>query len=264
MRNDGPEIIDTHVHAQPDLTDTGVEPDADRLASVLSECRHPTRFLVSSSESSPLLLEKGNVAMMRALGRLVRAFPDRFIAALMVEPHDTDDACRAIELGVRDFGLRCVGEQCQYVHGYRTDGREILPVVQKAVDHDLAVSFHVANEAQAEGVARLAEKFPRGRFLAAHYAGGRSWRRGLMTVRDHANVWVEIQAPETERTRGVIDAVGTSRITIGTDFFLRAGTDCRYRRGDDIADCLKALKLKDPDVERICSGNAKELLKLEG
>ena len=262
MTDDGIEIIDTHVHAQPSLTDAPGAAASASFTHLFSECRHRTRLVVSCSESSTVLKSGDNVAMMRALGRVHRTLPGVFIGALMVEPHATDDALDAIDLGVREFDIRLVGEQCQYVHGYRTDGPEMLPVIRRAIDHDLAVSFHVSNETHAERVARLAEKFPRGRFIAAHYAGGRSWRRGLETVKPHPNVHVEIQAPEDERIRGVIDAVGTRRITMGTDFFLHERDDCRYRRGNAILDCLERLGLKDADVERICSGNAKALLKL--
>ena len=257
------EIIDTHVHAQPPLTDTGAEVDSTWFRDLFSGCRHPTRLVVSCSESSRWLKDGRNVAMMRAIGDIHRTFPDVFIGALMVEPHATEDALAAVELGVRDFGLRLVGEQCQYIHNYRTDGPEMLPVIQKAVDLDVAVSFHVSSERHAEAVARLAEKFPRARFLAAHYSGGRSWRRGLEAVRRYANIWVEIQAVQPERIRGAIDAVGTRRLTIGTDFFLHERPDCRYRRGDSILDCLKTIGLKDADIERIASGNARELLRLE-
>jgi len=165
---------------------------------------------------------------------------------------------------VREYGLRLVGEQCQYVHGYRTDGPEMLPIVQRAVDLDVAVSFHITSERHAERLGRLAERFPRARFLAAHYAGGRSWRRGLRTLKQHANVSVEIQAVEPERIAGTLDAVGARRITIGTDFFLHERDDCRYRRGDRIVDCLRALKVCEVDIARICSGNAREFLKCEG
>jgi predicted TIM-barrel fold metal-dependent hydrolase len=182
---------------------------------------------------------------------------------MMVDPNDLNGALEAIELGVRELGMRCVGELVQYIHGWRTDGREILPVVQRAVELDVPLLFHISSEVHAERLARLAEKFPRARFIAAHYAGGRSWRRGLQTVRDLPNVWVEIMLGREERVPAVIDAVGTSRITLGTDFGVDDRPDLRYLAGNWLLECLARLKLSDADIERICSGNAKEVMRLE-
>jgi len=257
------EIIDTHVHAQPSLTDGDVEPDPKWFRDLFANCRHRTRLLVSCDAGADVLMKRGNVAMVRAVARLVRAFPDKLVGTMMLNPCDIDDALEAMELGVKELGMRCVGELCQYIHNYRTDGPEVVAVVQKAIDLDVAVLFHSGADRHVEGVAHIAAKFPRARIMMAHCGGSRCWRRGIETVRRLPNVSLEVMRGMTEQIGALMDTVGPRRITYGTDFFLHEAPELRYERGNWLLDCLKELKLKDADIERICSGNAKELLKLE-
>jgi len=256
------EVIDTHCHVEPWFMDReDAQPDSNWFGKLFSECRHRTRLVVSSTGRNPVML-KGNVVSVRTLARLLGPFPDKFVPSMMINPHDTADALEAIELGAKELGMRAVGELVQYIHNWRTDGPEILPVVQKAVDLDLCMDFHVSEETHAEAVARLAEKFPRARIIAAHSAGGRSWRRGIQAVKRLPNIWVEIMRGNAEQLEALIDAVGPSRITYGTDFGVHAGPELRYTAGNWLIDHLKHLKLKDADIERICSGNARELLRV--
>ena len=256
------EIIDTHCHLETwFMTEPDAEPERAWFGELYSECRHRTRLVIASTGAHPVLTG-ANVASVRLLGRLVDVFPDKFVGAMMINPHG-EDALEAMELGARELGMRMVGELVQYIHGYRTDGPEILPVIQKAIDLELTMMFHVSGETHAEGIARLAEKVPRGRFLAAHGAGGRSWRRGIETVRHLPNVWVEVMRGREEVLARLLETIGPSRITYGTDFAIDERPELRYTAGNWLLDCLERLKLKDADVERICSGNAKALLKLE-
>jgi len=80
-----------------------------------------------------------------------------------------------------------------------------------------------------------------------------------------ANLYVEINgAPDAERAAeriaGAIDAAGVDRLVLGTDFRLKPGA--RYQAGNMLLDALEHLRLKDADIERICSRNAYELFKL--
>lgn len=257
------EIIDTHCHVKPWFMDRpGKEPDPKWFGELFSECRHRTRLLASGTGHNPVVLE-GNVVAVRTLAKLLAPFPDKFIGSMMINPHDTDDALEAIEIGATELGMKCVGELVQYIHNWRTAGREILPVIQKAIDLDLPLMFHVSDETHAEGVARLAEKFPRARIIAAHSAGGRSWRRGIETVRRLPNIWVEIMRGNEPQLELLLEAVGPSRITFGTDFSIDEKPELRYRSGNWLIDCLQRLRVTDADVERICSGNARELLRIE-
>ncbi|HUW58509.1 MAG TPA: amidohydrolase family protein [Planctomycetota bacterium] len=255
------EIIDTHCHTEAWFMDEPLKrPDPTWFRELYAECRHRTRLVISSTGGGPVM-RQGNVVCVRTLAGLLAPFPDKFIGSMMINPHG-DDALEAIELGAGELGMRCVGELVQYIHNWRTDGPLILPVVQKAIDLELTMMFHVSDETHAEAIARLAEKFPRGRFIAAHASGGRSWRRGIETVRRLPNVWVEIMRGNEDQLKLLLEAVGAARITYGTDFAIDARPELRYRAGSWLLDCLERLKLKDADVQRITSGNAKELLNL--
>jgi len=259
------EIIDTHVHAEPWFLspDTPV-PAPTCFDALYAECRHRTRLLVCSTGRGESLEREGNVAAVRKLAELIGPFPDKFIGAVMIDPHDLEGALEAVEIGVTQFGMRCVGEMVQYIHGYRTDGRLALPIVAKAVELNVPLDFHVSSEDHAEGLARLAEKFPRARLIAAHAAGGRSWRRGLDAVRHFRNVWVEIMAhADAAQIGAVIDAIGADRVLYGTDFGLHTDPELRYTAGNVLLDRLAEMELPAADVEAICSGNAKRVLGLD-
>jgi len=261
MEQTNREIIDTHVHLESwFMTEPDAAVDRTWFSDLFSECRHRTRLIVASTGRHPQMLE-GNVASVRCVAKVANAFPDKFIGTMMINPHGAD-ALDAIELGAGELGMRMVGELVQYIHDWRTDGPEILAVVQKAIDLDLTMMFHISDERHAERIARLAEKFPRGRFLAAHSAGGRSWRRGIHVVHPLPNIRVEIMRGNEDQLKLLLDTVGAPRITFGTDFAIDDNPALRYRAGNWLLECLDRLGVKDADAERICSGNARELLNL--
>lgn len=258
------EIIDTHCHVEPWFMVPGAVPPPGSFDGLFSKSTHKGRLVCSSTGRNPVLVGQGNAAAVRKLAELIAPFPDKLIGSIMVNPHDLEGALEAVEIGVTELGMRCVGELVQYIHNWRTDGREILPVVQKAIDLDVCMDFHISGIDQGEAIAHLARKFPRGKFIAAHAAGGRSWRRGVENVKDLPNVWVEVMSGHLRggAIETVIEAVGPSRITFGTDFGVYADPKLHYRAGDRLLDCLEKLGLADGDIEKICSGNAKELLGL--
>jgi len=142
----------------------------------------------------------------------------------------------------------------------------VLPIVQLAGELDAPINFHAGAAAHVEGVMHLAESFPRTRFVMAHF-GGRAWRMAWRLVKQAGldNLYIEINGRPTpelaaERIAAAIDAAGIDHLVLGTDFCLRPGA--RYEDGDRLLDALEVLKLKDADVERICSLNARELFRL--
>ncbi len=264
MTDRGLEVIDTHCHVEPWFMSADVTgPDPAWFKDIFSECQHTGRLVTSSTGNNPVLKGQGNVAAVRKLAELIGPFPDKIIGSIMVNPHDLEGSLEAIEIGVGEFGMRMVGELVQYIHKWRTDGREILPVVQKAMDLDVPLDFHASGVEHAEGIAHIAEKFPKARIIAAHCAGGRAWRRGIHLVKDLPNVTVEIMKGNSDKLAVAVEELGPSRITYGTDFGVHQDPELRYVSGDWLLDELKGLRLKDADIEAICSGNAKSLMKLE-
>lgn len=259
------EIIDTHTHVEPWFMDIGAtKPEPGMFDNLFADCPHKGRLCVSSTGRNPVLAGEGNVAAVRKLAELLKPSPDKFIGSIMVDPNDLEGALEAIEIGVKELGMQMVGELVQYIHGWRSDGPEAIPVVQKAIDLDVPLMFHSASAEHAEGVAHIAEKFPRARIIIAHASGGRDWRRGVELIKNLQNVTVEIMRGNDKPLEVLLKEVGPSRITYGTDFGVHQGPELRYTAGNWLLEALEKLKLKDSEIEKICSGNAKELMKLEG
>lgn len=74
------------------------------------------------------------------------SFSEHVIPTLCVNPNHLEDSLEAMELGVREFGIKVIGELCQYIHNYRTDGPEMLQVAQKAVELGAPVHLHCSDE----------------------------------------------------------------------------------------------------------------------
>ena len=258
------EIIDTHCHVEPWFMDLKTEKvDKDAFKNIYKGCRHKTRLCVASTGGNPALVKMGNVAAVHRLAKLLGPFPEKFILQSMVNPHDKEGALQAIEIGVKKYGFKMVGELVQYIHHWQTDGREILPVIQKAIDLDVPLMFHSGDVFHCEGVAHIAYKFPRARIIIAHCAAGRDWYRGIVTVKEYSNVSIEIMSGNAEQIKALIELVGPNRITFGTDFCVDLDPARRYTPGNGLLDCLEKMKLSDKVIASICSGNAKNILKLE-
>ncbi len=257
------EVIDTHCHAEPWFMGRAhAKPDPAWFKDLFAECRHRTRLAVSGTGANELFEKVGNVGAMKTLAGLLAPWPDKFVPSVMVDPNNLDDALEAVELAVTRYKFRCVGELVQYIHDWRTDGRLILPVVQLAIRLDVPLMIHAGGEEHAEGVERLAEKFPRARIIIAHSAGGRAWRRGVQCIRRFPNVLVEIMQGNREQLSVLLEAVGPRRITYGTDFGVHQDPALRYTAGNWLLDMLAEMKLSDADIERIAGGNAREAMRL--
>jgi len=60
--------------------------------------------------------------------------------------------------------------------------------------------------------------------------------------------------------RAAVDCVDIDHIVFGTDFNISPGLD--YQFGNRLLDVLETMKMKDRDMEKICSLNAKKILKV--
>ena len=257
------EIIDQHstIGASCVVSGEGLPPEV--LAEILQDCRHRARF--SSADGR---LEAGRIPVesAKALAEVLRPHGGRITGWIAVNPHFLQESLEAMELGVRQLGMRAIGEMIQYMEDWVTDEYSVLPIVRLAGDLDVPINFHAGAAEHVEGVVHLAESYPRTRFVMAHF-GGRGWRFAWRIVKQAKlpNLYVEVTGSPTparagERIAAAIDAAGIKRIVFGSDFCLQPGS--RYKAGNELLDALEYLKLKDSDIERICSLNARELMRL--
>jgi len=257
------EIIDQHTTIGETFMDGSDELTSEVLAEFLSGCRHTTRFI-----STDARVEAGEIPVesVKRLQEVIRPLDGAVEGWIAVNPYFLEPGLEAIELGVRRFGMKSIGEMIQYMEGWVTDEYRVLPIVQLAGDLDVPINFHAGGALHVEGVVHLAESYPRTRFVMAHF-GGRAWRMAWRLVKDAKlpNLYVEINGSPSaelaaERIAAAIDAAGVNRLVLGTDFRLQPGA--RYDHGNRLIDALQYMKLGDTGIERICSLNARELFKL--
>ena len=257
------EIVDQHTTVGETFMDGSDELTSEVLQEILVGCRHTARFI-----STDARVEAGDIPVesVKRLQEVIQPLDGAVEGWIAVNPHFLRAGLEALELGVRRFGMKSVGEMIQYMEDWVTDEYMVLPIVQLAGDLDVPINFHAGAAMHVEGVIHLAESYPRTRFIMAHF-GGRAWRMAWRLVKQAKlpNLYVEINGSPTpgrgaERIAGAIDAAGVDRLVLGTDFRLQPGA--RYEAGNQLLDALETMNLKDTDVEQICSLNARELFKL--
>ena len=257
------EIIDQHTTVGETFMDGSDVLTPDVLAGMLSGCRHTARFISTDARNDA---GEWPVESVKRLQEVIRPLDGAVEGWIAVNPYFLDAGLEAIKLGVREFGMKSVGEMIQYMENWVTDEYMVLPIVQLSGDLDVPINFHAGGAEHVEGVVHLAESYPRTRFVMAHF-GGRAWRMAWRLVKQAGlpNLYVEINGspsaePAAERIAAAIDAAGVDHLVLGTDFRLKPGA--RYEHGDRLLDALEYMKLKDTDIERICSRNARELFRL--
>lgn len=267
-----PPILDVHSHLLPSLTGlTSSEAVAEALHQALDGACPGTRLVICTSGKDPLFDQRGAVGATRRVAEILALCPERLLGSVMVNPNHLEDALEAIELGVRELGMKVVGELVQYIHHWTTDGREVLPVVQKAIALDVPMNFHAAAEEEVEGVLHLAQAFPRGRFQLAH-VGGRAWKLAIREIKKARlrNLWVEICiGPPDEVTHGTpeviaaaLAAAGSERVVFGSDIGITAPPAAPYAQEETLIATLESLRLSVREIEQVCSGNAREMLRI--
>jgi len=178
----------------------------------------------------------------------VAAYPDRFFGFFMLNPLQPD-AVDCARSAARDPGLHCV---CLFpaMHTYSVTDPRLVPVLEIASDHGLAVFVHCG--ALSVGVRKklgipsqfdmrysnpldlhpVALHFPRIRFIVPHFGAG-LFREALMLADLCPNVYFDTSSSnrwmlyENLDLRSVfrraLDVVGVERLLFGTDssFFPR-------------------------------------------
>ncbi len=263
----GIEIIDVHCHMRQELMENPEEFTPEMLSQMLSECSHETKLVCDDGRYDAGVKAAESV---RTLARMFEPCNGNMLGWIPANPQYLEVALEAIELGARQFGMKVIGEMVQYIEGWVTDEYDVLPIVKKAGDLDVAINFHAGGASHVEGLVHLAGQFPRTRFIMAHF-GGRDWKVATRLVKGSglSNIWIEIDMGNPSEVSGhspeqimaAIDAAGIDRIVFGSDFSLKP--NAVYKAGNTLLGVLRSMKLKDQEIRKICSLNAREVLKLE-
>ncbi|MGI9075335.1 MAG: amidohydrolase family protein [Bryobacteraceae bacterium] len=178
----------------------------------------------------------------------VAAYPDRFLGFFMLDPLQPD-ALERVRSAAEDPHLHCM---CLFpaMHTYSVADRRLVPLLEIASDHHLAVFVHCG--AIRVGVRKklglpsqfdmrfsnpldlhpVALHFPQIRFIVPHFGAG-MFREALMLADLCPNVWLDTSSSNRwvmyenldlrDVLRRSIDVIGEARLLFGTDssFFPR-------------------------------------------
>lgn len=217
----------------------------------------------------------------------VSAYPDRFFGFFMLDPLQPDASDRVRSAAMNPH-LHCM---CLFpaMHTYSIADRRLVPMLEVASDHGLAVFVHCGTisvgvrkklglPTQADmrfsnplDIHPVALHFPRVRFIVPHFGAG-LFREALMLADLCPNVWLDTSSTnrwtiyENLDLRSVfqrsIDVIGEGRLLFGTDSssFPR-GWQAEIFKQQITA--LYELGLDKEKVEQILSLNIERVLRRE-
>ena len=257
-------LIDVHAHFYHERSGRSDwrEVNARRLAAGdrIGVTAHVASILGTWGFRSPVYFPSaddvtyGNEQMLA----LQHAHRGRVFGYCTVNPNYTDHALKELDtrLGQGMIGIKLAASR-------RANDRLVDPIAAFAADRGVPILHHIwqhrrrdwPGQEASDGVEleQLAERHPRTRFLLAHIGGGGDWSHSLQAIAQAENVWVDLSGSGVDvgMLEATIEAVGVKRMVWGADITLCTGWGkLRY---------LESLGLTKPELERIRSGNAREL-----
>ncbi len=297
--------IDTHIH----VSDIG-EDSARRgstlpeLLDVLDRCDAALELVVSADfpylsamRSDP----EGILAANRMVHDLVHEAPGRLYGACMVNPTFTDEALRAMDLCIGEWGFVMLGEMLPYSHDYVMDSDEAERVVRHAAELDVPVQVHLGTywhkdyEGSTDGMDHLRDmlrcydRVPEAKYILAHAIGCGPTREFVPWADMFLDVvfgmfgawprsfWIEIRDFQALGVPRTVAEVPSDRILAGTDWTTRVGPPFQaygtmFGVGEaenpfapevaSFVDYLRDAGASDETVEQIAWRNAAELMGL--
>jgi len=257
-------IIDVHSHLfddNPRSRTFGYFGEPEGPVSLDTFARHalaePVDFMILSADPDLCKTPEGLADANARIAELVRRHPRRFAGLCQVSPFFVDQSLAEMDRHVANGNLIGIGELCQYILNYETDDPRMNVFIERAIELDVPVLEHSSTAEQSDGIARLAERFPRARFIMAHLGGMHNWPHGLEVARAHDNVWVDTSGFVMlclGAMRRALAEIGPTKILFGVDFPLIEAAP--------LVAALKSLDLSPADFDQIAWRNASELFHL--
>jgi hypothetical protein len=284
LADDLPPLIDAHVHTFPDRI-------FDAVWRWFDQYGWPVRYQLYADDviqfqrargvKHQVLLhyahKPGMARMMNTfVADLVQRHPDVTGMATVYpgEPDSTDLLEAAFAQGLKGVKLHC------HVQGMPADDARLFDTYALCQSRGLPVVIHAGREPKSEHlpvdpyviceVGRLehiAKQFPRLKLVVPHL-GADEFVQYARLLATHANVWLDttmmlssyfdLGAQQNalgdggEHLRAAIRA-RADRVMFGTDF-----PNLPYA-WDREARALPSMRLSDPELERVCAGNARDL-----
>ena len=139
---------------------------------------------------------------------------------------------------------------------------EAVEKFYRAAEGKLPILFHIGDDrydySSPERLVRMAKKYPKTTFIAAHFGGYRCWDsaelyQGLDNV--YFDTCSSLPFITPERAKEIIDMLGPDRFFFATDFPMWDSEEELER--------FKRIPLSESEREMIFSGNIKKLLKIK-
>jgi len=206
-----------------------------------------------------------------AVFRIVRAYPDKFVAGfLCLNPLEEDDMAAVVEREVKERGFRGVNLQ-PFAYRLRCNDKRFYPVYAKCVELDIPITIHTSiNFSVSRSIDfgrplyldEVACDFPELKIVANH--GGWPWVNEMVAVAwKHPNVYIEIGAVSPKYI-GMPGTGWESLLVYGNSLLqdqVLFATDLLIPFKSAVQEVM-ALPLKDAVKKKWLGANAAKLLKL--
>jgi uncharacterized protein len=170
-----------------------------------------------SYDPSPDKLRHDNDQVLRA----IRAFPDRALGFVYLNPKHTQVSLDELNRCVRDGPM--VGVKLWVAH--RCNAPELDPLIARAAELKAVIFQHtwlkitgnLPGESTPMELAELAARHPQATLICGHSGG--DWERGLRVIRPHKNISADLAGgdPTAGVTEMAVRELGAERVIYGSD-----------------------------------------------
>lgn len=264
-------LIDFHTHAFPDKI-------AERAILSLSEKAKIPYFTVGTLDDTDAKMREWGVDMRVMLSIAtnikqqtnVNNFAieadrrDNIIAFGSVHPQ-AENALEELER-IKSAGLRGIKLHPEYQE-FNIDDESVYPIYKKCIELGLIVSFHTGRDlgypdslrASPDRILRVAERYPQGKFVLAHFGSSMMEREVLDTLAGNCPYYMDTAFSAGHTDPDIALAIIRKH---GADKILFA-SDCPWSSSKETYDFINSLDLTVDEKDKIFYKNAVSLLGLD-
>jgi uncharacterized protein len=258
-------LIDTHAHIYPDDVAEKVIGSIEKFYGVMRAHNATFDELLKSLDRGgfdkvvvlPIATKPEHIKMNDWYAELAHR-SDKIIPFGGIHPDsDPSEIDRFPKLGLK--GLKI---QPNALRVFPADER-MLPIYEKAIEHNLIVTFHAGDEesgfkgeySHPKDFVPVLEKYPEMIMVLSHLGGFRTWDK-LDLVLGYPNVWYDTahlpgNLPD-EEIQALVDKIGLDKVIFGSD----------YPFADHAVELEAAKRVFGENTETILSHNPRRLLGL--
>ena len=263
------EIIDAHAHIYPDkiaekatntigeFYDIKMEMPAGTSARLIESGKHAgvTKFIVHSVATTPNQVRSIN----EFLKKEIEAHPE-FIGFIALHQDLSEiDVEEEIDWAIKN-GFKGIKLHPDF-QKFNIDDKAVEKIYRAACEK-LPILFHIGDDrydySSPARLVKIAKKYPKNTFIAAHFGGYRCWESAELYV-GLDNVYFDTCSSlpfiTAERAKEIIDMLGADKFLFATDFPMWDATAELER--------FNKIPLSDDEREMIYSKNIKQLLNID-